>query len=50
MIADELRKLVDLRNEGILSDAEFEAQKAKLIVRWPVGNYGAMKHLSDLHA
>jgi len=31
MIADELRKLADLRNEGILSAQEFEAQKAKLL-------------------
>jgi Short C-terminal domain len=33
MIADELRKLADLRNEGILSEQEFEAQKAKLLSR-----------------
>jgi hypothetical protein len=31
MVADELRKLADLRNEGILSDEEFQAQKAKLL-------------------
>lgn len=31
MIADELRKLADLRNEGILSDEEFKTQKAKLL-------------------
>jgi hypothetical protein len=29
--ADELRKLADLRNEGILSEEEFEAQKARLL-------------------
>lgn len=33
LIADELRKLADLRNEGILTPAEFEAQKAKLLAR-----------------
>lgn len=33
MIADELRKLADLRKEGILTDGEFEAQKAKLLAR-----------------
>jgi Short C-terminal domain len=33
MIADELRKLADLRKEGILSNDEFEAQKAKLLAR-----------------
>jgi len=33
MIADELRKLAQLRNEGILSDQEFEEQKAKLLAR-----------------
>jgi hypothetical protein len=33
MVADELRKLADLRNEGILSDQEFEIQKAKLLGR-----------------
>jgi Short C-terminal domain len=31
MVADELRNLADLRNEGILSDEEFQAQKAKLL-------------------
>jgi hypothetical protein len=31
MIADELRKLAALRNEGILSDEEFETQKARLL-------------------
>ena len=29
--ADELAKLAELRNSGVLSDAEFEAQKAKLL-------------------
>jgi hypothetical protein len=29
--ADELSKLADLRSKGVLSDAEFEAQKAKLL-------------------
>jgi hypothetical protein len=29
--ADELSKLVDLKNSGALTDAEFEAQKAKLL-------------------
>ena len=29
--ADELAKLADLKNQGVLSDAEFEAQKAKLL-------------------
>jgi hypothetical protein len=29
--ADELAKLVDLKNSGALTDAEFEAQKAKLL-------------------
>jgi Short C-terminal domain len=33
MIADELRKLADLRNDGILSPEEFDAQKAKLLGR-----------------
>jgi hypothetical protein len=33
MIADELRKLADLRNDGILSEEEFQAQKAKLLGR-----------------
>jgi hypothetical protein len=33
MIADELRKLAELRDEGILSNQEFEAQKAKLLTR-----------------
>jgi len=30
-VADELRKLADLRSAGILTDAEFDAQKAKLL-------------------
>jgi Short C-terminal domain len=30
-VADELTKLADLRDRGALSDAEFEAQKAKLL-------------------
>jgi hypothetical protein len=29
--ADELAKLADLKAKGVLSDAEFEAQKAKLL-------------------
>ena len=29
--ADELAKLADLKQQGILTDAEFEAQKAKLL-------------------
>jgi Short C-terminal domain/Phospholipase_D-nuclease N-terminal len=29
--ADELAKLADLKEKGVLSDAEFEAQKAKLL-------------------
>jgi hypothetical protein len=29
--ADELHKLADLREKGVLSDAEFEAAKAKLL-------------------
>ncbi|KMO77121.1 hypothetical protein MCHLDSM_02685 [Mycolicibacterium chlorophenolicum] len=31
MIADELRKLADLHRDGILSDDEFNSQKAKLL-------------------
>lgn len=31
LIADELRKLADLREEGILTDSEFAAQKARLL-------------------
>lgn len=30
-VADELRKLVDLKTEGVLSDEEFAAQKARLL-------------------
>ena len=30
-IADELAKLADLRDKGVMSDAEFEAEKAKLL-------------------
>ena len=30
--ADELAKLADLKQRGVLTDAEFEAQKAKLLV------------------
>lgn len=33
LIADELRKLAELRNEGILTDLEFQEQKAKLLAR-----------------
>lgn len=29
--ADELAKLADLKEKGVLTDAEFEAQKAKLL-------------------
>ena len=29
--ADELTKLADLRDQGVISDAEFQAQKAKLL-------------------
>lgn len=29
--ADEIRKLVELRDAGVLDDAEFQAQKAKLL-------------------
>ena len=29
--ADELAKLADLKAKGVLTDAEFEAQKAKLL-------------------
>ncbi|WP_280921768.1 SHOCT domain-containing protein [Paenibacillus sediminis] len=31
-VADELRKLVQLKDEGIISRDEFETQKKKLIV------------------
>ena len=30
-VADEILKLVDLRDQGILTDAEFNQQKAKLL-------------------
>jgi hypothetical protein len=30
-VADQLTKLANLRDRGVLSDAEFEAQKAKLL-------------------
>jgi hypothetical protein len=30
-LADQLRKLADLRDAGILTDEEFAAQKAKLL-------------------
>jgi Short C-terminal domain len=30
-LADELRKLADLRDQGILTEEEFEAQKAKIL-------------------
>jgi len=30
-VADELAKLVQLRDAGVLSSAEFDAQKAKLL-------------------
>ena len=30
-VADELERLADLRDRGILSDEEFQAQKSKLI-------------------
>jgi hypothetical protein len=32
-VADELAKLATLRDRGILTDAEFAAQKAKLLAR-----------------
>lgn len=31
-LSDELRKLAQLRDDGILSESEFQAQKAKLLV------------------
>ncbi len=31
--ADELTKLVDLRDKGLLTDAEFESQKTKILAR-----------------
>jgi len=30
-MADQLRQLAQLRDEGLLSDAEFEAQKARML-------------------
>lgn len=30
-VADQLQKLADLRDQGILTDEEFEAQKAKIL-------------------
>jgi hypothetical protein len=32
LIADELRKLAQLRDQGVLSPEEFESQKAKLLL------------------
>ena len=29
--ADQIAKLADLKNQGVITDAEFEAQKAKLL-------------------
>ena len=29
--ADQLHKLADLKEQGVLTDAEFEAQKAKIL-------------------
>jgi hypothetical protein len=29
--ADQLSKLADLKNQGVITDAEFESQKAKLL-------------------
>ena len=29
--ADQLHKLADLKSQGVLTDAEFEAQKAKIL-------------------
>jgi membrane protease subunit (stomatin/prohibitin family) len=29
--ADELSKLAELKNQGVITEAEFEAQKAKLL-------------------
>jgi hypothetical protein len=31
LVSDELRKLADLRAEGVLSDEEFAAAKARLL-------------------
>ena len=30
-VADQLQKLADLRDQGVLTDEEFEAQKAKIL-------------------
>ncbi len=30
-LADQLAKLADLKNQGVLTDSEFQAQKAKLL-------------------
>ena len=35
-VADELKKLVELKNEGVLSQVEFDAQKAKLLGSHPL--------------
>lgn len=50
-IADELKKLAELRSQGVLSDAEFEAQKSALLSgrstqfrRLPIGDAGASLH------
>jgi hypothetical protein len=32
-VADEIRKLAELREEGILTDAEFQAKKTELLAR-----------------
>ena len=32
--ADQLHKLADLKSQGVLTDAEFEAQKAKILASW----------------
>lgn len=32
-VADEIRKLAELRDEGILTDAEFQAKKTELLAR-----------------
>ncbi len=29
--ADQLKKLADLKEQGVLTDAEFEAQKSKIL-------------------
>ena len=30
-VADQLSRLADLKSQGVLSDTEFEAQKAKIL-------------------